>query len=127
MGCAVRKPNVSVILPVSTIMDSIPSIDQAEQSVQIPSKSEERKDKTDLEEGVGDSCLHWTARRMIYLLYLTLLACLIAVLIFTLVCYAFDAYWLERSLFRANETDWLDEDTEDLLTDVPTVQFNSSE
>lgn len=62
------------------------------------------RDKTSI---VNDdmSCVHFTLRNMIYLLYIMLLACLIAVFLFTFICEVIDTYWFRQSTFH-NSSQW---------------------
>ena len=51
------------------------------------------------------SCVHVTLRNIIYLFYIILLACLIAIFLFTFICDVIDTYWFRQSNLR-NSSQW---------------------
>ncbi|CAF1390451.1 unnamed protein product [Adineta ricciae] len=65
------------------------------------------------------SCVHFTLRNLIYLLYIILLACLLAIFLFTFICNAIDTYWFRQSTLR-NSSQW---STDNYKTD--SAEFDS--
>ncbi|CAF1191923.1 unnamed protein product [Adineta ricciae] len=89
---------ISSVLPITDGVENQSSlVDQNEDFLS-------KKDKTII---VNDniSCVHFTLRNIIYLLYIILLACLIAIFLFTFICNVIDTYWFPQPNLR-NSSQW---------------------
>ncbi|CAF1107895.1 unnamed protein product [Adineta ricciae] len=85
----------------------LPITDGVENQSSLVDQNEDflsKKDKTII---VNDniSCVHFTLRNIIYLLYIILLACLIAIFLFTFICNVIDTYWFPQPNLR-NSSQW---------------------
>lgn len=57
------------------------------------------------------SCICWTIREIIQLIYITLFGCLIGILAFIVIFYTFDIYWNEQPIINNSSWWWLDNNT----------------
>ncbi|CAF4387388.1 unnamed protein product [Rotaria sp. Silwood2] len=115
---SVKQPTVSLILPPSktkssieqtTKFDTISSFDDTKKPSLVQFNEQKNKDfiKKDqnlLLEEPNDSCICWILHKLIRLICVALFTCLIGMLIFTLIFYAFDIYWLEQPII--NNSSW---------------------
>jgi hypothetical protein len=79
----------------------------------------------------NQSCICWAIREIIQLIGISLLACFIAMFVFTLIFYAFDNYWLEQPIannslwwFNNNNTNFTGFDYDTIISTTQIIDYD---
>ncbi|UJR29192.1 hypothetical protein I4U23_010406 [Adineta vaga] len=128
-----KRSTVSLISPKTATIDTILSIDDSTNSSlfveenELPTKNSclLSKDMKMLSKDDADiSFIHWIIENIIYLTYIALFACLIAVFMFTLVFYIFDLDWFQQLVVN-NSSQWNIDMDYDLISTTQIMNYDN--